>query len=63
MVDGVCWALCADSLVVVEGTGQTVFGSNYGDGFATDSRVQVSEGSCATARARHLVEAWQPVQG
>ena len=33
----------AGSLIAIEGMGQTGLGANYGDGFATDSRVQVSE--------------------
>ncbi len=37
--------LYTGSLIAIEGMGQTAFGSNYGDGFATDSRVQV-RGKC-----------------
>lgn len=33
--------LLADTLVLVEGTGQTQLASNYGDGFATSPAVLV----------------------
>ena len=42
--------LRAGSLIAIEGMGQTGLGSNYGDGFATDSRVQVSKNMFVACR-------------
>ncbi len=47
-------ALHADSLILVEGTGQTGLGSNYGDGFATDSRVQARHSDCRGIKGVYL---------
>ncbi len=45
-------SLRAGSLIAIEGMGQTAFGSNYGDGFATDARVQVSEDALSARNIR-----------